>query len=52
MEAERVSEPNGYVETNKSVARSVVNPSFASDFICFELDSCSPESALDPRQPS
>jgi hypothetical protein len=28
MEAERVSEPNGYVETNKSIARNVVNPSF------------------------
>jgi hypothetical protein len=37
MEAERVSEPNGYVETNKSIARSVVNLSFAADFSCFEL---------------
>jgi hypothetical protein len=31
MEAERVSEPNGDVETNKTVARSVINPSFASE---------------------
>jgi hypothetical protein len=37
MEAERASEPNGYVEINKSVARSVVNPSFASDVSYFEL---------------
>src|SRR3984957_9148085 len=37
MEAERASEPNGYVEINKSVARGVVNPSFASDVSYFEM---------------
>jgi hypothetical protein len=37
MEAERMSEPNGYGETNKSIARNVVNPSFCEWVSCVEL---------------